>query len=75
MVFMCGICGKTFEKSNELRKHAKYHDEDSPTNCGICDNIFKSSLSMKEHLRKAHGEKKKCNLCIFEGNAFVSKFQ
>ena len=68
---MCGFCGKTYQKEMELEKHAKYHDEDSPTNCDLCEMVFKSSLSMKDHKRKAHGEKKKCNLCIFEGRLIL----
>ena len=56
----CKVCGKTFSKPNNLRKHMVVHEDARPFRCSHCGKAFKQ----KAHLKK-HGEKKKnCGLFL-----------
>ncbi|XP_067636666.1 zinc finger protein 879-like [Eurosta solidaginis] len=59
----CDVCGASFAKSGELRRHKLYHGE-RPFKCKYCELSFVRADDQRRHIRTHTGEKPyKCNYC------------
>jgi len=47
----CGVCGKSFERRDRLRRHEVVHDDIKPYQCGECDKAFRRKEHLKRHER------------------------
>ena len=77
----CEECGKTYQCSNVLAKHQRFHDiqeADDIQVCLICSEAFLTSESLKEHQLAEHGYEKvtrnkiKCCVCNKTYNSMYS---
>ncbi|XP_049770130.1 zinc finger protein 99-like isoform X2 [Schistocerca cancellata] len=60
----CGICGKLFARSGDLKRHVFIHTGKKPHKCDICGKSFALSSSLNKHLLIHTGKKPhKCEIC------------
>ena len=55
----CGICGKVFQKSEQLEVHLRAHAGQKPFPCKVCGKAFTRKASMMEHVARHQGIKDK----------------
>lgn len=59
--YTCETCGKSFQKSSNLRGHMRIHSAKRPYKCPICSKTFARSHDQKRHYLVHGGEKRfKC---------------
>ncbi|XP_055691742.1 zinc finger protein 570-like [Lutzomyia longipalpis] len=59
----CGVCGKRFRTSSNLRKHEKYHEEPQ-FSCEICGKRMYSKVKLKYHIMTHTDERPfACQVC------------
>ena len=57
--FQCDLCGKQFDRPNELKWHRRTHSR-----CTMCNKSFKNLYSLKKHMYMHSGEKSfVCSVC------------
>lgn len=57
--FLCSTCGKSFRRSEHLRRHIRsVHSLERPFSCTLCDKKFSRSDNLSQHLKthKRNGE-------------------
>ena len=55
--FSCCLCGKTFSRSNDLRRHTLLHSGERRFSCSFCDMKFVARGDLNKHVRCHTGEK------------------
>lgn len=64
-------CGRTFDRSNLLRRHLKLHTGEARFVCDVCKKSFESGSKLEDHYRRHTGERPfQCHVC---GNKFRYK--
>ncbi|XP_015585423.1 zinc finger protein 2-like [Cephus cinctus] len=62
MIFICELCGSTFEKSEEIQEHGR--DQCSKFPCDICGSLLPTANSLNAHKRRHSGLRPYvCNIC------------
>lgn len=62
--FVCGDCGKTFNRNSNLKWHQLIHQNELPCVCKICSRSFRTLSGLNLHKRMHTGEKPYgCHLC------------
>ncbi|KAL5273473.1 hypothetical protein ACFFRR_000297 [Megaselia abdita] len=56
-MFICDICGNTYDKKSKLSSHLKNHSDFKPHQCEMCNKRFKQSSQLTVHMRSHTGEK------------------
>ncbi|XP_049944984.1 zinc finger protein 93-like [Schistocerca serialis cubense] len=65
----CGICGKLFASSHNLKRHTLIHAGKRPHKCEICGKSFASLDYLRKHTLIHNGKKpQKCEIC---GKSFI----
>ncbi|XP_058824839.1 zinc finger protein 391-like [Topomyia yanbarensis] len=68
----CDVCGKGFQKSNNLTQHKRIHTGERPHICEICGKGFIENVHLKRHKRSHTRERRhECDVCgkmFIEGN-------
>ena len=59
---LCSECGKSFETTQKLANHQRYHVE-APSPCTVCALIFKNKFILKLHMRKHVHPEYYCEQC------------
>uniref|UniRef100_A0A8C6TI92 C2H2-type domain-containing protein n=2 Tax=Neogobius melanostomus TaxID=47308 RepID=A0A8C6TI92_9GOBI len=70
----CGVCGKQFESSEELKTHLETHQK--LHQCEICGRYFVSFVSLQKHIDTHRIEKPcQCNICqkVFASNKLLKE--
>lgn len=63
-VYLCKICGKTYNSSNSFYYHKKMHGDQRPYVCKYCGNAYKIYSHLKTHLwRHGNNMPHLCNKC------------
>ncbi|XP_060873977.1 zinc finger protein 514-like [Metopolophium dirhodum] len=63
-LYECCICGQTFCKKHNLKRHIMANTCKKQYKCGICDKGFSRNYNLTRHLRIHTGEKPhKCRTC------------
>ena len=67
----CEVCGKTFSKTGNLKKHMLFHLNLRPFPCEVCGKTFRASNTLKQHM-DVHNDLKtfRCSRC---GRGFRQK--
>ena len=52
--YSCGLCYKTFERKDSLKKHEKVHTGEKPHACKYCDYRSSQSSNLNTHIRTKH---------------------
>lgn len=70
--FLCTECGKSFNRSSNLRQHILRHAGDKKFPCHLCPAKFVSKGNLKAHM-STHTAKKpfNCNIC---GSSFTQSY-
>jgi hypothetical protein len=64
-------CGRTFDRSNLLKRHLKLHSGEARFVCDVCKKSFESGSKLEDHYRRHTGERPfQCHVC---GNKFRYK--
>ncbi len=50
----CNFCDKTFNKSNEFKRHSMRHTNARPFECEVCNQNFKHKYHLTKHFQKFH---------------------
>ncbi|XP_067635463.1 zinc finger protein 208-like [Eurosta solidaginis] len=62
--YPCGVCGKNFKTTRDLKRHKLYHSDDKPHKCDLCEKRFIKAAFLNYHMRTHTGEKPyKCKYC------------
>ena len=61
----CKSCGKTFTKSDNLKRHLQRHEGRRDHKCGSCGKAFFASSGLKKHVDTVHKGLKpyQCSFC------------
>ncbi|KAL5273472.1 hypothetical protein ACFFRR_000296 [Megaselia abdita] len=63
-IYICDVCGNTYDKKSKLQTHIKNHSDEKPHECEICGKTFKHASKLSMHMFTHTGEKPfKCNYC------------
>merc|ERR1719334_1874858 len=64
-------CGRTFDRTNLLKRHLKLHSGEARFVCDVCKKSFESGSKLEDHYRRHTGERPfQCHVC---GNKFRYK--
>ncbi|XP_047242789.1 zinc finger protein 250-like isoform X3 [Girardinichthys multiradiatus] len=59
---VCGVCGETFNSSEDLKGHLPVHHK--TYDCSYCGKAFFTTAGLKNHISLHTGEREfKCNIC------------
>ncbi|XP_040066885.1 zinc finger protein 525-like [Ixodes scapularis] len=62
--FSCGVCEKTFARTDYLTAHVRIHTGEKPFKCNTCSRAFSHKWSLANHEGIHTGEKPyRCNTC------------
>ncbi|XP_061478143.1 zinc finger protein 271-like isoform X2 [Rhineura floridana] len=64
----CAMCGKSFDRSSGLLRHARIHTGKALFQCDICEKSFKQSSNLISHRRTHTGERP--YVCLQCGKGF-----
>ncbi|GAA51133.1 zinc finger protein 90 [Clonorchis sinensis] len=75
----CDICGESFSRSSNLRRHANVHTDSKNHKCEFCDKSFKYSTSLNCHKKVAHSSEQasgedQVNICDVCGKRAASSW-
>ena len=62
----CEICGKSFERKDNLKRHSKTHASPNSKRsfpCNQCGEKFQRSDTLRKHVVESHGEIHLCEIC------------
>ncbi|XP_024123098.1 zinc finger protein 260 [Oryzias melastigma] len=61
-LFVCDVCGKSFSRQLQLKKHTNTHSERRPFACEQCPRRFRDSVTFEKH-RLRHQERIHASFC------------
>uniref|UniRef100_A0A7G3ACI4 Putative c2h2-type zn-finger protein n=1 Tax=Lutzomyia longipalpis TaxID=7200 RepID=A0A7G3ACI4_LUTLO len=70
--YICDVCEKSFQGLNDLRKHARIHNDERPYPCPQCDKKFRQAGCLKNHVASQHGSDVQY-ICDYCNKAFPIK--
>ncbi|KAL8603303.1 hypothetical protein ACOMHN_053999 [Nucella lapillus] len=63
-IFKCGVCGKEYVKSAELKQHLATHTASNLYKCSKCESSFPTAGLLKSHARSQHSAAHlACSVC------------
>lgn len=69
---VCGVCSKTFKKSNDLTRHLRIHKNERPFECEVCDKKFALKCTLDRHV-ETHSNQRNMVTCHICNQKLVSK--
>lgn len=69
---ICGVCSKTFKKSNDLTRHLRIHKNERPFECAICCKKFSLKCTLDRHV-ETHSDQRNMVTCHICNQKLVSK--
>ncbi|XP_073841670.1 uncharacterized protein isoform X2 [Musca autumnalis] len=70
--YICEICGDSFVRSYDLKKHSYKHTGEKPYKCPICPKTFRVSSKLAKHKRVHTGERP--FICQECGKSFTQEY-
>lgn len=62
--FPCGVCGKSFVKQSNMKRHSRTHNGGRPFTCDACKRSFSRKADLERHSRIHSGERPfTCDVC------------
>ena len=66
----CELCGETFEKSCDLKKHVKTHSyKKASFKCVECEFVGSNEVTMAVHSGKTHSDNFDCGICEYQAKS------
>ncbi|XP_050688675.1 zinc finger protein 729-like isoform X2 [Eriocheir sinensis] len=63
--FVCSICGKSFRKHQEFKRHHRGHTQEKNYKCDLCNAGFPLKSALDKHVLVHTGERPfKCDICL-----------
>ncbi|KAK8382304.1 hypothetical protein O3P69_015324 [Scylla paramamosain] len=63
--FVCAMCGKSFRKHQEFKRHHRGHTQEKNYKCDLCDAGFPLKSALDKHVLVHTGERPfKCDICL-----------
>ncbi|KAG0725829.1 Zinc finger protein 208 [Chionoecetes opilio] len=63
--FVCNMCGKSFRKHQEFKRHHRSHTQEKNYKCDLCDAGFPLKSALDKHVLVHTGERPfKCDICL-----------
>lgn len=58
--YVCNVCGETFHRKQQLKRHSITHTGEYPYRCEICE---KGAVNLKAHIRHRASHVHNCTIC------------